>query len=58
MTNDQLADYVGQSLVVFCDELVAMRKQTERLEARIAFIAPTESDIAREVDAFIQSATA
>jgi hypothetical protein len=32
-----------------------MRKQQERLEARIAFIAPTESDIVREVDEFIES---
>jgi hypothetical protein len=55
VTNAELAGYVGESLNIFCHELVAMRKQQERLEARIAFIAPTESDIVREVDEFIES---
>jgi hypothetical protein len=57
VTNAELAGYVGESLNIFCHELVAMRKQQERLEARIAFIAPTESDIVREVDEFIESIT-
>ncbi len=56
MTNADLADRFGHTTQMNFDELLRLRTQQEALVARIAFIASTESDIRREVEAFIESA--
>jgi len=57
VTNRELSNSVNFALGVFADKLIAMQGQQEELAARIAFIAPTPSEIDREVDHFIASAT-
>lgn len=46
------------SLEVFASALLDLKHQQEELADRIAFIAPTESDIAHEVDQFISKSLA
>jgi hypothetical protein len=58
MSNTQLARRIDNSLDMFADVLRDLVYTQKKLEARIAFILPCESDIAREVDDFIESATA
>jgi DNA-directed RNA polymerase subunit F len=60
LSNQQLAKEirgVRESLTAFCDELIKLREQQTEIAARIAFIAPTDQDIVREVDAFVERAT-
>jgi hypothetical protein len=56
MTNAQLADHVSRMFGTMTREVVRLRQQQERMEARLAFIAPAPADIRREVDDFISSA--
>lgn len=57
MSNKQLADLLDSHTAMVVDALLSLRRQHEELAARIAFIAPTDADIAREVDQFIASST-
>jgi hypothetical protein len=43
---------------IFCDSMLELKQQQKELAARIAFVMPTEGDIAREVDDFITKSLA
>jgi hypothetical protein len=58
VSNRELAERIDLAMRVFCDSLLDLRKQQEELVARIAFVMPTEGDIAREVDDFITKSLA
>lgn len=57
-SNRELAEHIDLALSCFADTLQRLDRQQQQLAERIAFIAPTESDIRREVESFINSLAA
>jgi hypothetical protein len=53
LSNQELADRVDFALECFAETIISLKRQQQELAERIAFIAPTESDIRREVENFI-----
>jgi len=58
LSNQELAEHIDFSLGVFCEAILDLKRQQNELAERIRFIAPTESDITREVDQFIAKSLA
>lgn len=58
MSNQELAERIDYSLGIFGDAILELARTQEELAARIAFIAPTDSDITQEVEAFIAKSLA
>ena len=58
MSNQELLKRIDYSLGIFGEALLDLKLEQEKLSARIAFIAPTDSDIAREVESFITKSLA
>jgi hypothetical protein len=49
---------IDYALGIFCDALIDLKRQQQELAARISFIAPTQGDITREVEEFIDKSLA
>jgi hypothetical protein len=58
LSNQELAEHVDFALHCFADTILKLERQQQQLAERIAFIAPTESDIRREVESFIRNSLA
>jgi len=58
VSNQKLAERIDYSLSVFCDAILKLKLQQEELADRVVFIAPTDADISREVDRFIERSLA
>lgn len=57
-SNRDLLEHINYSLGLLGDAVIALERQQKELADRIAFIAPTQSDITREVEAFIDKSLA
>jgi hypothetical protein len=57
-SNRELFEHVDLALDCFEKSLQRLERQQKELTERIAFIAPTESDIRQEVESFINGSLA
>ena len=58
ISNKELADRIDFSLQAFCEAIESLQRQQHELAERIRFIAPTQADVTREVEAFIDKSLA
>ena len=58
ISNKELADRIDHAVEVFCDAVLSLERQQKELAARIAYVHPTQSDVTREVEEFIDKSLA
>jgi hypothetical protein len=58
ISNRELADRIDFALNTFCEAILDLKRQQHELAERIRFIAPTQSDVTREVQEFIDKSLA